>query len=146
MALIVLENVFLIWIIHYVNGSPISSNGISGVYRLTTLQGQNSNQFEPMEDVDILKIFVDGYWISPAYRKDSKEVVSLSGGYYLYNPDDKTLTEEVAFNMKDPSSIGLKTTYKFYLESSGFYQSGIYKEGTPDAWKVEENWVREPAN
>ncbi|MEN0037583.1 MAG: hypothetical protein AAGC78_10960 [Cellvibrio sp.] len=116
---------------------------VAGVYRLDTLQAQDSQEFTPMEGVEILKIFADGFWISPAYEKDTKRVVSLSGGRYTYDSTQNNIEEEVLFNLKDLSSIGLKTPYKIYLNETGFYQSGIYKQHTNDPWKVEERWIKE---
>jgi len=119
---------------------------ISGVYRLSGLQAQDSKDFKPMDGVEILKIFSNGVWISPAYDKETKKVVSLSGGHYSFDANKKSIVEEVLFNLKDLNSIGLKTTYSLSLNEKGFYQSGIYKEGTKDAWKVEEKWVKEINN
>lgn len=131
--------IFFIYGVDYLESNK--DKDISGAYKLSNLQAQDSQEFKPMEDVEILKIFVDGIWISPAYEKSTKKVVSLSGGRYTYNSNKNSVVEEVLFNMKDLSSIGLKTTYKLYLTDKGFYQSGIYKKGTQDAWKVEENWL-----
>jgi hypothetical protein len=115
---------------------------ISGVYQLESLQAQESDEFAPMAGVEILKIFADGFWISPAYDKNTKKVLSLSGGRYKFDARQQGIEEEVLFNLKDAAAVGLSTTYKLQLDDKGFYQSGIYKAGTVDAWKVEEKWVK----
>ena len=143
LAVFIVENIVLFFL-YFGNHVNINfSKDISGVYKLSTLQAQNSQEFKPMEGVEILKIFSSGLWISPAYDKQTKKVVSLSGGRYLFDPQQNSVIEEVLFNMKDANSIGLKTPYKLYLNDEGFYQSGIYKAGTQDAWKVEEKWIKE---
>lgn len=141
--LFLLENIAVLFL-YNTNHLQINIGAdISGVYKLANLQSQDSEEFKPMADVEILKIFADGLWISPAYDKNTKKVVSLSGGRYRFDPTENKVEEEVLFNMKDPSSIGLNTSYMLYLDDKGFYQSGIYKAGKQDAWKVEENWIKE---
>ena len=143
LTIFVVENIVILFLfgVGFINVNGV--NNIAGVYRLGTLQAQNSQEFTPMEGVEILKIFADGFWISPAYEQETKRVVSLSGGRYTYDSKQNTIEEEVLFNLKDLSSIGLKTPYKIYLNENGFYQSGIYKQNTTDPWKVEEKWIKE---
>lgn len=142
-ALFVAENIVILFLFGMGVINLNLGKNVAGVYRLATLQAQDSQEFTPMEGVEILKIFADGFWISPAYEKDTKRVVSLSGGRYTYDSKQNNIEEEVLFNLKDLNSIGLKTPYKLYLNETGFYQSGVYKQNTNDPWKVEERWIKE---
>jgi len=113
---------------------------LNGVYKLLSLQAQNESVFKPMKDVEILKVFTDGSWVSVAYLKTSKKVVYSQGGIYTYM--DGKMRETIQFHSKDTNSIGLTTTYNVVMSGDTLRQSGIFKAGTPDAWKVEEYWTR----
>jgi hypothetical protein len=113
---------------------------LRGVYKLLSLQAQNETVFKPMEDVEILKIFTDSNWISVAYLKTNKKVVNLQGGIYTYV--DNKMYETIKYHSRDIGDIGITTTYNVFVQGDTLYQSGVFKAGTPDAWKVEENWTR----
>jgi hypothetical protein len=116
------------------------SKGLKGVYKLISLQSQEDTIFKPMEGVEIIKIFTDSQWISPAYLNRNSKVVNLAGGKYTYK--DGMLFETVLYHSKDTVNIGLTSVYKVTLRNDTLYQSGFFKPGTPDHWKVEEYWKK----
>ncbi len=113
---------------------------LKGVYRLLALQSQEDTVFVPMEGVEVLKIFTDSQWISPAFLNRNKKVVHLAGG--RYSCAGGWLTEELSYHSKDTVNIGLETLYRIEFHQDTLYQSGIFKKGTPEEWKVEEYWLR----
>jgi len=113
---------------------------LNGVYQLLAAQPQNEAVFKSMKDVDIIKIFTDDSWISVAYLKATRRVVSSQGGIYTYA--DGKMRETIQYHSKDTNSIGITTTYHVGLAGNVLHQCGIFKSGTPDAWKVEEYWIK----
>jgi hypothetical protein len=113
---------------------------LRGIYKLISLQSQEDTVFAPMPGVEILKIFTDSQWISPAYLLRNKKVVNLAGGTYSYS--NGQLKETLNYHSKDTINIGLSTTYRISLKNDTLYQSGVFKPGTPEEYKVEEYWIR----
>lgn len=93
-----------------------------------------------MDGVEILKIFTASNWISAAYLKTNKKVVNVSGGTYKLL--DGKMYETILYHSKDIDSIGVTTPYKIVFLGNKFYQSGIFRAGTPKEWKVEEYWIK----
>jgi hypothetical protein len=122
------------------NTSEIKKNTLRGVYKLISLQSQMDKVFKPMEGVEILKIFTDSQWISPAYLYKNKKVANLAGGMYTYK--NGILTETLKYHSKDTVNINLSTKYRVEVRNDTLYQSGIFKPGTDEEWKVEEYWIR----
>ncbi|HVU28263.1 MAG TPA: hypothetical protein VHG71_11085 [Verrucomicrobiae bacterium] len=122
---------------HYSQDKP---SALRGVYKLLSLQAQNETVFKPMKNVEILKVFTDGSWVSVAYSKTNKQVIYSQGGVYTYAHGQ--MHETIQYHSKDTQNIGITTTYNVVLSGKTFHQSGIFKAGTPDAWKVEEYWTR----
>jgi hypothetical protein len=114
--------------------------GLSGVYKLVSYQTQEDTVFEKMEGVEILKIFTDSQWISPAYLSRNNKVVNTAGGTYTFS--DGIMKETLLYHSKDTLNKGLVSSYKVKLIGDSLYQSGVYKAGTPDEWKIEEYWIR----
>ena len=113
---------------------------IQGTYRLLDLESQEDSVYKPMEGVEILKIFTKDKWISPAYIQKNKKVVNLAGGTYTF--DGHQMLETLAYHSKDTVNIGHAATYQITLKGDTLYQSGIFKPGTPEEWKVEERWLK----
>jgi hypothetical protein len=113
---------------------------LNGVYQLDSLQGQDETVFKPMPDVDILKIFTESNWVSVAYLKTNHKAVYSQGGVYTFAGG--RMRETIQYHSKDTNSVGVVTTYQLKLSGRMLHQSGVFKAGTPDAWKVEEKWVR----
>ena len=113
---------------------------LKGVYKLLSLQSQEDTFFLPMEGVEIIKIITDSQWVSPAYLSKNNKVVNTVGGTYTYKNDE--MSETIVYHSKDSASIGLVTNYKIKFLSDTLYQSGIFKKGTSEEWKVEEYWIR----
>jgi hypothetical protein len=119
---------------------PNVSTTLKGTYRLLDLESQEDTVYKPMEGVEILKIFTKDQWISPAYLLKNKKVVNLAGGIYTFVNNE--LTETLNYHSKDTVNIGHATTYQISLKGDTLYQSGIFKPGTPEEWKVEERWLK----
>ena len=113
---------------------------LQGTYQLIDLEAQEASVYTPMKGVGILKIFTKGQWISPAYLDKNKKVVNLAGGTYTFSHNE--LTETLNYHSKDTINIGLATKYKVILKGDTMYQSGVFKPGTPEEWKVEERWLK----
>lgn len=113
---------------------------LKGVYRLISLQSQEDTLFNPMEGVGILKIFTDSQWISPAWLSRNNKVVNIAGGTYTFS--NGVLTETLKYHNKDTINIGLSTSFRVKLKNDTLYQSGIFKPGTDEEYKVEEYWLK----
>jgi hypothetical protein len=113
---------------------------LQGTYRLLDLESQEDSVYKSMQGVEILKIFTKAQWISPAYLDQNKKVVNLAGGTYTFINNE--LTETLKYHSKDTINIGLPTKYKVVLKGDTLYQSGIFKQGSPEEWKVEERWLK----
>jgi hypothetical protein len=111
-----------------------------GVYKLLSLQAQDDVSFKAMNGVEIIKIFTASNWISAAYLGTNKKVVNVSGG--TYRLADGKMFETILYHSKDIDSIGVTTAYKIEFLHDKFYQSGIFRAGTPKMWKVEEYWIK----
>jgi len=118
-------------------GKPVA---LRGVYKLLSLQAQDETVFKPMPGVEILKIFTDSNWISVACLETNNKVVNSQGGIYTYAGDK--MEETIQYHSKNIQDVGLTTTYKVIVRGDTLYQSGMFKAGTPDAWKVEEYWKK----
>lgn len=125
-----------------VNPDYIPEVNIEGVYKLTALQEQDDTIFVPYEGVTIYKFFSGNYWCSPAIHKKNSQVVNMAGGLYYYDKLTDSLTERLDYHIKDTLSVGELTKYRVQFIGDTLYQSGVYKKGTPDEWKVEEYWTR----
>ncbi|HXA01776.1 MAG TPA: hypothetical protein VNW99_07305 [Cytophagaceae bacterium] len=115
-------------------------SSLRGIYKLISLQSQEDTVFAPMPGVEILKIFTESQWISPAYLLKNKKVVNLAGGTYSYS--NGQLTETLHYHSKDTINIGLSTTFRIRLKNDTLYQSGVFKPGTAEEYKVEEYWIK----
>ncbi|MEY3450190.1 MAG: hypothetical protein RL711_15 [Bacteroidota bacterium] len=102
---------------------------IQGTYRLLDLESQEDSVYKPKDQ-----------WISPAYIQKNKKVVNLAGGTYTF--DGHQMLETLAYHSKDTVNIGHAATYQITLKGDTLYQSGIFKPGTPEEWKVEERWLK----
>lgn len=68
----------------------------------------------------------------------TSQSVLPAGGTHSYK--DGKLSETLLFPSKDIVYIGLTTTYKIILKNDSLYQSGVFKLGTPEQYKVGEYW------
>jgi hypothetical protein len=118
-----------------------NSKSLHGVYKLISLQTQEDTIFAPMEGIDILKFYSDSQWISPAYLSINNKVVNLAGGTYSYDGNEHYI-ETLNYHSKDTVNMGLATSYRLVLKNDTLYQSGVFKPGTPEQWKVEEYWIK----